>query len=198
MNTYTFKLFSSTGDGPQSGDLRALAIASLFAKKVEANLVYIGSSALQCLQFDLPFSLSNLNLKDVSQLSYATQFQAVNEFSDKPYPVKGLLCVVFEDHTMIGQSDKDFDNFVSYDYKTSTLGDYNITNKIKIGIVNSTQTDFYTPFENIPSTEKVFYQIPNNIVVTPQQLEAMSSPQPGFRERPAPQTAHTPPIWQPR
>lgn len=96
------------------------------------------------LSFDLPFSLSNL---DILPISYDTRFQGVKEFLDKPYAVAGYVVGIMVDETVEGHYDvaKDLDNFIKF--KTAVPS--GLTSKrvtVYLGIVNSTLTETYAPF----------------------------------------------------
>lgn len=117
--------------------------------------------------FDLPFSLSNITLLDqtatgvggnsyylLQTVVYDSETQNVVEYVDKPYPVKGYLCVSMYDPQAIApksQPEVDLDNFRRFNIAIDDgLGVVQIT-QIFVGRCNSSKTDFYTPFENSPS-----------------------------------------------
>lgn len=131
--------------------LQALALMTLFGN----NLTQVtGANASVDINGYLPFSLSNVDNsnKNYDQLSYNTGYQEVNEYSDRPYPVRGLVCFA------IGTSviEKDLDNFVKFTvYDAEAL----VNKTVYIGVVNSSQTDFYTP---LAGAVAVYYQKPKN------------------------------------
>lgn len=160
MNSYEFTGQAATA--PTKDDLRALAFLFLFGDEYSA---FQTANKGTGLRFELPFSLSNLSTVQVSELVYDTQAQEVNEYSDKPYPVKGYLCVCYEKPAFLGTTAPDMDNFIRLPYYDSAL----LTNNyIYIGICNASQTQFYTPFSGFAASEKVFFAIPKDAYVSAQ------------------------------
>lgn len=104
---------------------------------------------------DLEFSLSNIpgffdvpiahfhNTIVAQTVVYDTTCQGVREFVDKPYPVKGYFAIVSDAK---GDPSKDLDNYTTFDYFDSTTS---LCQKIYIGMVNSSKTDFYTPLSGL-------------------------------------------------
>lgn len=108
---------------------------------------------------DLPFAISNLSEgavnDDLRALTYNSMAQGVNDYSDKPYPVKGYLAVV---SSLTTDWKKDMDNYITWKVQTNVdLG--STTHNIAVGFVNSSKTDFYTPFDGINA---VFFELPKN------------------------------------
>lgn len=148
MNQYVMSGAETTNVNPTRDHLRALALSFLFGT-IQATK----HPTLACVEFELSvdFGLSNLSALGTTyptvQTMYDTTKQGINEFSDRPYPVRGNLVVVAEFGANIGASDGDFDNYLRYPVMKQTSG-VTIPGFIKIGNSNSSRTDFYTPFGN--------------------------------------------------
>lgn len=141
--------------------LRAIAMIAIFGQGTEFAPKNHTDFDRITVRSKLPFSLNNLNSdsgKNFVELTYNTQSQGVNEYSDKPYPLKGQLVVV-EDST--GAAPKDLDNYVKWAIYKNTSGTA-AKSFIYVGILNSSQTDYYTPLSGLNA---VFYEIPNNETV---------------------------------
>lgn len=164
-NKYGFSLVQSANTAPDASLLRGIGLAYMFGSNFEAIPVTVSSSVGSCIVVDLPFSLSNLSSTAVTtyltNLSYDTKTQGINEYSDKPYPVKGYLAVIFEAGSAVGKSDADLDNYLRFPV-TYNVGGTPVNGYIKIGLCNSSQTDFYTPFSQ--ATVAVFFQLPNSFL----------------------------------
>lgn len=153
MNRYIIFGYSPDQD-VEPAFCKAVALAVLFGKNISFLQNVIQSSATDMI-VDLPFTLNNIDTAAPDGtfwklLSGNTAFQGVNEYSEKPYPTKGLFCVAIDDGAV--NIDKDLDNFQSWSVN------FNVTSlTVKYGIVNSSQTDFYTPLDGATS---VVYQKP--------------------------------------
>lgn len=160
MNHFTH--LGSTTDDINSDDLRALALMTLFGSNIVFSASGVGGVADPDINYDLPYALTNLTaLKRSSVVGYNSRYQAVNEYSDKPYAKKGYLCVVFEPDAIAGTVAKDMDNFVRFGLKDT--GGSALAGLVYVGIVNSSQTDFYEPL-SAATLIKVFYALPPNQV----------------------------------
>ncbi len=175
MNHFTH--LGSSGDDIVSDDLRALALMTLFGTNIVFSASGVGGAADPDINFDLPYSLTNLTaLKRSNVVGYNSQFQAVNEYSDKPYAKKGYLAVVFEPDAIAGTVAKDMDNFVRFGM--ADTGGSALAGLVYIGIVNSSQTDFYEPL-SAATLIKVFYALPAHLqgFASPSQLAAAQAGQ---------------------
>jgi len=154
---------------PTLEECRAIALATIFGTNIDvipsSNVYGSGATVLgsvyPALTFQLPFGLSNVISLTVriTQLLYNSHFQGVNEYSDKPYPTRGLLAVLSIPDTDDAPA-SDLDSFIRIPWAdvNMTTGATTATGKYFIGIVNSTQTEFYTPMSSV--TVKCFYEIP--------------------------------------
>lgn len=162
MNAYTFQ-----GEGvaaPSKDDLRALGLLFLFGDDFTTDHDTPAGKSPN-LHFKLPFALTNLTLSQVVEDVYDSASQNVNEYTDKPYPVKGYLVVCYETPALSGTTAPDMDNFIRVAYYDSVL---TTTNYIYIGLSNASQTQFYTPFSGFSATQKVFFSIPQNAYLSAQ------------------------------
>ena len=153
MNQYLIFGYSIDQD-IEAALLKAVALAVLFGKNIRFAQNAIQGNAVDML-VELPFTLNNINTAAPDGtfwrlLSSNTAYQGVNEYSERPYPTKGLFCVAADDGVV--NVDKDLDNFQAWrvTYNASSFD-------LKYGLVNSSQTDFYTPLDGALS---VVYQKP--------------------------------------
>lgn len=131
--------------------LRAVAFGFIFGKDQTFDLD--GDDV--ALEFFLPFSLDNLDIAAAEVLENVidTKFRSVNEFSDRPYPAKGLLCVVESTGT---DWKKDFDNWTAWQISKNNTATA-VKTTIAVGYLNSTKSEVYTPVEG---ENAVFYANP--------------------------------------
>lgn len=136
---------------PTSNYIRATAFAHIFGK----NLDYFTDTG-QGLKFQLPFGLSNISDTTLTETVYDSSAQAVNEFSDRPFAMKGLITVI---STLTTDTDwkKDLDNYKSWEVSCDS-GGTPVLYTIAIGILNSTLTESYTPLSSVAAA--VYYLDP--------------------------------------
>lgn len=158
-NKLSFNLAQSANTAPSANVLRMIGLSYLFGTNFEA--VPSGTTGTPTILVDLGFSLSNLSAGAATyfqQLSYDTRCQGVNEYSDRPYAVKGYLAVVYERSTNVGNCNADLDDYERFTCTINTGATPDV-GAITIGVCNTSQTDFYTPFQN--SDTVVFFQFPD-------------------------------------
>ena len=173
--------------------LKTLSYVAIYAKNVNFNTPSTPNTSsaqaqtvAKCpsITFDLEFSLSNISqffdqeipvgepangtdLIPFLQLRYDTSKQSTLEMVDKPYPVKGLLAVVMSQGGGAQTPVADLDNYQSMNvYVYDPVSDTSTLETIYIGVCNSSQTEFYTPFINKASGSPLPYviaSIPNTV-----------------------------------
>lgn len=153
MNKFKASLATTEADFIEA-DLQAIAMAHLFGSNITP--IESATAGVFDLVFDLPFSLSNIDHKVVKTAIYASSSQDVNEYSDRPYPKKGLLAVCSVSTADVSKAQKELDNYVKYTAKVNT-GGTPVDRVILVGVCNNSQTEFYTPFNGLNA---VFYEIP--------------------------------------
>lgn len=145
MNAFNlnYETFVATDKGSVTDFIAAVTIGSIMAPNFKVNKIENDVF----FTFDLPFSLSNVNVEPVA---YDTRFQGVKEFIDKPYCVAGRVVSLLQDRNDRGAYDvkKDFDDFIKYGaIATLNAGQENEEIlDLYVGIVNSTLTETYAPF----------------------------------------------------
>lgn len=136
---------------PTTNYIRAVAFAMIFGK----NIDFFADTG-EGLKFQLPFALSNISDTTLTEVLYDSSSQSVNEFSDRPFAMKGLICVI---STLVADTDwkKDLDNYRSW-VVSADSGGTPVSYTIAIGILNSTLTESYTPLSSVATA--VYYNDP--------------------------------------
>lgn len=145
---------------PAESYLRAVAMAVLFGK----NIDYFDDTE-SGTKFQMPFSLSNITDVSLTNKVYDSSAQGVNEYSDRPYALKGLVAVITSPVATTTWK-KDLDNYISWEVSCDSGGTPAVFT-IAVGICNSSLTESYTPFATVGNA--VFYANPqksNNPQVT--------------------------------
>jgi hypothetical protein len=157
-------LFQGTALNPGyvDADLKALALTLLYGE-IEGFSENTDNREKADFGLSLPFSLSNLDTKNVKVVRYSSAATGVNEYADQGYPKKGDLFVGLVLETNLDKVTKDLDNYVRWEVDSQNgLGSQDCY--IVAGIISNTQTEFYTPFSAAEIILKVFYNVPREAV----------------------------------
>lgn len=106
------------------------------------------------------FSLDQYVGSNVNKVAFNTRFSSTNEYSDKPYPVKGLLAVAYCTGDKTGSVETNFDNYQRWLIGT-TAGSDSTQHWLYVGIVNASKTDFFTPLAD--AAVSVVFEIPGGV-----------------------------------
>lgn len=144
---------------PPVNYLRAVALGQLFGQNKD-----FFTDTGQGFKFKLPFALTNISVTGLTNTLYDSAVQGVNEFSDRPFAMKGLIVVL---STLTTDTDwqKDVDNYRSWEISVDS-GGTPVLYTIAIGVLNSTLTESYTPLSSVD--QAVYYDSPlksNNAAV---------------------------------
>lgn len=136
---------------PPVNYLRAVALGQIFG----SNKDYFLDTG-QGFKFKLPFALTNISVTGLTNPVYDSSVQGVNEFSDRPFAMKGLIAVL---STLTTDTDwqKDVDNYRSWEISVDS-GGTPVLYTIAIGVLTSTLTESYTPLSSVD--EAVYYDNP--------------------------------------
>lgn len=136
---------------PPVNYLRAVALGQIFGQNKD-----FFTDTGQGFKFKLPFALTNISVTGLTNPVYDSSVQGVNEFSDRPFAMKGLICVL---STLTTDTDwqKDVDNYRSWEISVDS-GGTPVLYTIAIGVLTSTLTESYTPLSSVD--EAVYYNNP--------------------------------------
>lgn len=136
---------------PTADYIRAVALGWIFGHNKD-----FFTDTGQGFKFKLPFALTNLTVVALTDALYDSASQGVNEFSDRPFAMKGLITVI---STLTTDTlwKKDMDNYISWEVSADS-GGTPVLYTIAIGVLNSTLTESYTPLASVD--EAVYYDEP--------------------------------------
>lgn len=136
---------------PPVNYLRAVALGQIFGQNKD-----FFTNVGQGFKFKLPFALTNISVTGLTNVLYDSAVQGVNEFSDRPFAMKGLIVVL---STLTTDTDwqKDVDNYRSWEISVDSGGTPTLYT-IAIGVLNSTLTESYTPLSTVD--QAVYYNNP--------------------------------------
>lgn len=136
---------------PTADYIRVVALGQIFGLNID-----FFTDTGQGMKFRLPFALTNLTVVALTNALYDSSAQGVNEFSDRPFAMKGLITVI---STLTTDTDwkKDLDNYRSWEVSADS-GGTPVLYTIAIGVLNSTLTESYTPLSSVD--EAVYYDDP--------------------------------------
>lgn len=136
---------------PTQNYIRAVALGQIFGH----NIDFFADTG-QGMKWRLPFALTNITDTTLTNTLYDSSAQGVNEFSDRPFAMKGLIVVL---STLTTDTDwkKDLDNYRSWEVSADS-GGTPVLYTIAIGVLNSTLTESYTPLSTVDKA--VYYDDP--------------------------------------
>lgn len=136
---------------PTQNYIRAVALGQIFGR----NIDFFADTG-QGMKWRLPFALTNISDTTLTNTLYDSSAQGVNEFSDRPFAMKGLIVVL---STLTTDTDwkKDLDNYRSWEVSADS-GGTPVLYTIAIGVLNSTLTESYTPLSSVDKA--VYYDDP--------------------------------------